>query len=493
MNRIMADKLKTALAELDKLAEQTLEETRVPGVAIAVVYQDEVVYLNGFGVCEVGKDEPVTADTVFQLASTSKPIASTIVAALVSDEVITWDDRISDLDPDFQLVDPWITREVSLRDMFSHRSGLYGNAGNDLEELGFERDEILRRLRYLKPAGDFRSTYAYSNFGLTAGAVAAAKATGKPWEEVAEEQVYEPLGMSRTSSRYDDFEEQPNRAHLHIPVDGKWMPRLTRDADAQSPAGGVSSTVRDLAQWLLLQLGGGTVNGVPRIKKAALAQTHQPQIVRGPSPITGAPTYYALGWNMDYDLQGRVYVNHAGAFSVGARTLVKMLPAEGLGIIVLSNAFPTGVPEGIADTFFDLVHEGKARRDWVATWDKLYDQLTASYTAGAAQYAQPPATPAAALPNSAYVGCYSNDYVGDIEVTEQKGALVLLLGPRPEAFPLTHWNRDLFLYYPDKEWPDVPSGVTFTVGADGQAARLVIENLNGDGQGRFARTTKQLP
>jgi CubicO group peptidase (beta-lactamase class C family) len=479
--------MQAALERLERFAEETLEATGVPGAAIAVVYRDEVVYLRGFGVREAGGDEPVTEDTVFQLASMSKPIASTIVAALVGDGALTWDDHAIDHYPDLRLYDPWVTAEVTIRDFFSHRSGLYGGAGNDLEELGFERDEILRRLRYLRPVGDFRASYAYSNFGMTVGGVAAARAAGMTWEDAAETRLYESLGMSATSSRHDDFVAQPNRAHLHILVDGEWTPELTRDAEAQSPAGGVSSSARDLAQWVRLQLGGGTHEGSEVVDEAALAQTHLPHMVSGPDPFTGAPRFYGLGWSIAYDDAGRVRLNHAGAFSVGARTLVSLIPSEELGIVVLTNAFPTGVPEAIADTFFDLVLAGEPQQDWLAAWGGLYDALAASFAAGAAEYAEPPEEPSPALPASAYVGTYTNDYVGDIEVEERDGALTLLLGPQRRAFALEHWDRDVFLYYPALETPDVPSGVIFTIGPDGRAAGVAIEDLNTIGQGTLTR------
>ena len=173
----------------------------MPGLSVAVVHKDKVIYLRGFGVREAGKSERVTENTVFQLASMSKPVASTVTAALVDDGAVAWDDRVTDLSPQFQMFDPWVTSHVTLRDLFAHRSGLRGDAGNDLARLGYDRDEILGRLRYLEPGGDFRAVYAYSNSGMTAGAVAAAKATGKTWEQVSEDILYKPLGMTRTSSR----------------------------------------------------------------------------------------------------------------------------------------------------------------------------------------------------------------------------------------------------------------------------------------------------
>ncbi|MDQ3459276.1 MAG: beta-lactamase family protein, partial [Deinococcota bacterium] len=324
-NEVTLEQVQAALPRLEQFAEEALRETGVPGLSIAVVYQDEVVYLKGFGVREAGKSERVTENTVFQLASMSKPVGSTVIAALVSDGVVAWDDRIVDLNPEFQMFDPWVTNHVTVRDLYAHRSGLPGDAGNDLERLGYEQDEILRRLRYLEPGGDFRASYAYSNFGMTAGAVAAAKAAGKTWEEVSEEILYRPLGMSSTSSRYEDFAAQENRAHLHILVDGEWTPKLTRDADAQSPAGGASSSARDLAQWVRLQLGDGTFEGEQVVSEDALAQTHQPLIFSGAHPITAKPTFYGLGWTVGYDDAGRLRLGHAGAFSVGARTVVNLI------------------------------------------------------------------------------------------------------------------------------------------------------------------------
>ena len=199
------DKVQVALSKLEEVAQGIIANDGVPGISIAIVFQDEVVYLKGFGVREEGASEPVDADTVFQLASFSKPMASTVAAAIVTEGVVSWDTRIADIDPSFQLEDAYPTAQVTVRDLFSHRSGLPGGAGNELEELGYDRATILQRLRQVKPESSFRSGYSYSNFGLTAGAVAVAKAAGMSWEDAAEAKLYKPLGMSSTSSRYADF------------------------------------------------------------------------------------------------------------------------------------------------------------------------------------------------------------------------------------------------------------------------------------------------
>jgi CubicO group peptidase (beta-lactamase class C family) len=480
-------KVEAAIDSLKQLAEEAVTSGDVPGLAIAVVYGDEVLYLGGFGVRDTGSGEPVDENTVFQLASMSKPLAATVVSALVSDGVVSWDDRVIDHNPGFQMYDPWVTREVTIRDFFSHRSGLPGSAGDDIEEIGYDRDDIQFRLRFLPPASSFRSRYAYSNAGITAGGVAAALAAGLEWEEVSEVKLYEPLGMTATSSRYADYAAADNRALLHTRLDGGWAAQFTRQPDAESPAGGASSTAHDMAQWMRLLLNEGMFEGEQVIAADALAQMYVPQIVRGRSLINGAPDYYGLGWNVTYDEDGRVYAGHAGAFSNGARTLINLLPEEKLGIVVLTNAFPTGVPEGLSASFYDFVLRGESSRDWVGFWNDAFQQLAASFSADSAQYATPPAEPAPALPLGAYTGTYTNDYVGDVEIVERDGGLVLLVGPDQVASPLEHWNRDTFLYVPDPSAPDARSSVRFTIGADGTADGAAISTYAANGQAAFGR------
>jgi len=489
---VTKEKMTAALPKLRELARQAIAKGEVPGLSIGVVYRDEVVFLEGFGVREAGQAETVGADTVFQLASVSKPLAATVVAALVSDGVVTWDTRIRDLDPDFALPEAYPTAQVTIRDLLSHRSGLAGNAGNDIEDLGFSREEILRRIRYTRPGGSFRASYAYSNFGFTAGAIAATRPTGKSWEVLAEEKVYRPLGMQSTSSRAKDFQFQPNRASLHVRVDGKWTPLVKRNADAQAPAGGASSTAKDMVQWLRLELGNGRYAGRPIIKEAALEQTRLPNIMRSVDPKTGVAGFYGMGWNVDFRDRG-VEWSHAGAFSAGARTLVHLLPTEKIGIVILSNAFPTGVPEGLAATFLDELFVGKPSRDWVAHWNELYDS---NFGAGAqktamAPYASAPAMPSPPMPPSAYTGFYNNDYVGDVRIAESGGVLFVALGPAGRRFPLKHFNRDLFLYAPFAESPGWMAAVTFLIGPDGKASQLTLQNLDEDGMGTLKRSNRR--
>jgi CubicO group peptidase (beta-lactamase class C family) len=486
---IAAEQVNQAVDEIQKLAANEIEQDVVPGLAIAIVFQDQVVFAKGFGVRNVQTHEPVDADTVFQLASLSKPVGSTLVAELVGEGKITWDSKISDLDPEFAMYDPWVTREITLRDFYSHRSGLPEHSGDLLEDLGFGRKEILHRLRYQRPKSSFRSEYAYTNFGLTEAGLAAVKPYNLSWENASEQKLYTPLGMNSTSSRFSDFVARTNRALGHVQENGKWVQKYKRDPDPESPAGGVSSSVNDLAKWMRLQIGNGQFEGKPLVDEKALALTHSPQMLTGYSPLTGLPTFYGLGWNVNYDTEGRLRLGHSGAFALGAGTNVLLVPSEHLGIVVLTNAYPIGVAEGLAFTFTDLALYGKATQDWLAIFKKAFSDPSAVGVSLGADYSKPPASPTPPLANSAYLGTYNNQFFGDIEIIEEGDNLAVLEGPRKMAFVLKHYDRDIFTYKTEGENAVGTTGATFTIGPDGKATNLEIENLNVRGEGTFKRRT----
>lgn len=470
-----------AVGRIDSIVEDAMRRTGVPGVAVAVVYRDQVLLARGYGFREVGANKAVGPDTVFQLASLSKPVGSTVVAALVGEGRVGWDSRIADLDPGFRMYDAWVNPELTIRDLYSHRSGLADHAGDDLEDIGYGREEVLRRLRYLPPKYSFRAGYEYTNFGMTEAAVAAARTTGMAWEDLSADRLYRPLGMRSTSSRFADYINAPDRASGHVLVDGAWQARYVREPDAQSPAGGVSSTARDMAQWMRLQLAGGSVDGRRIVDEEALAETHRPQSISLPpaDPSTDHAGLYGLGWNVGSDAEGRVRLSHSGAFALGAGTTVYLLPAEELGIVVLTNAAPIGVAEAIAVSFLDLATAGAIQRDWVAAYGQAFAAVVNAPNYGKDQdYSVPPTNPIAARPLGDYAGRYANDYVGEVEIVQSGGELVMRLGPLKAPFTLRHWNGDVFLYQPVGENAYGPARVTFAPGPAGRFETVTIENLN---------------
>src|SRR5438105_10096917 len=481
---VTAEQVDKAVAALDALAPK---QNAVPGFAVAVVFQDKAVYAKGFGVRDVNGKAPVNADTVFQLASVSKPIGAAVVAAFVGDGKITWDSRVNELDPTFVMFDPWVTHEVTIRDVYAHRSGLPEHAGDLLEDLGFTRAEIQRRLRYQHPDSSFRSHYAYTNFGLTAAAIAAVKRYGMEWEIASEEKLYKPLGMTSTSSRHSDFVARANKALGHVLVDGKWVQKFQRDPDTEAPAGGVSSSVNDLTKWMRLELANGKFEGKTIVDEKALTEARRPHMLTGYNPFTGVPTFYGLGWNVSYDDHGRLQLNHSGAFDLGAATYVYLLPGEQLGIVVLTNAYPIGFAEGLGTTFVDLALYGSSTQDWFALFKKVFSNPAMLGLTPGFDYGKATASPAAALKPEAYSGTYQNNFFGEVSVSEQRGALAVIIGPQTKSFPLQHYDRDTFSYQTEGENAVGLSGVTFTDGADGKATEMTVENLNIRGEGTFKR------
>jgi len=489
---ITSDRVNAALAQLDPYIRSALDKTKVPGAAVAVIYNDRVVFLRGYGVRKIGEAAQIDPDTVFEIASVSKPIASTILASLVGQGKISWDDKVADLEPDFKLSSPETTREVTIRDFLSHRSGLATESGDFLEMLGFSRPPILYRMRYLPLPGTFRKTYAYSNFGYTTGAIAAATKIGKPWETIAEEQLYAPLGMTSTSSRFSDYENRTNKAALHIFLNGQPVNRFVRDADAEAPAGGVSSSARDLAQWVRLQLNGGKWNGNQLIDANALAETHKPQICRvaaNPEKPNECPggQYYGLGWNVGTSSDGHGEFSHSGAFFLGASTAVYIIPEEHIGVLAITNSMPVGLPESICLTFLDYLHYGKQQRDYLPLIGGMMHQMIAESQNASADYSTLPlpANPTAAKPLTTYVGTYTNEYFGTLEIALQNNRLVLRLPPRGTYYELAHWNADTFTYYFSGEDSGLARrGAKFFP----EKNQVLIENLTPEHNAVFTRT-----
>ena len=492
---ITGAQVEAAVAQLDGLVQDAMIRTGVPGAAVAVVSNDEVVYERGFGVREVGKPDPVTPETVFQLASMSKSISSTLVAAVVGDGATTWDAVAADLLPGFALSDPWLSAQITLRDLFCHRSGLPAYAGDTLAAtFGYGREECVRRLRYVPPASPLRTSFAYANLPLSVAAYAAAQATGQTWEDLADERLFAPLGMTASSYRLADYVGRTNKAAPHYPTkEGVWALGEVTDADATSPAGGVSTNVQDLTRWMRLQLGGGVFEGVEVVASAPLLETRRPQILEAspPNPADGQALFYGLGWRLNYDEWGRLLVHHIGDFSSGFRTGVYLLPAAGLGIVVLTNAWPNALADAIPKMFYEIVDQGEPTRDWIS----IYEAQTAAGLAAVSAAAPFPRgdAPAEGPPLSldAYTGRFTNGQYGDITVVEENGSLMLELGPLPTRLELTHWDRDVFTYPlpPSGEVLLGQLGVEFMVGPLGKATIVAfgLPTVGPDSSALFTR------
>ena len=431
-----------ALEEVRAMARRLIAETGVPGLAMAVVQDRETCLAEGLGVIEAGSSLPVDSDTVFQLASVSKSLGATVIARQIGLGHVTWDTPLRTLLPWFALSRADSTERLTVGDCYAHLSGLPEHAGDLLEELGYDRQEILQRLRSV-PVAPLRSRYAYTNFGLTAAAEGVAQATGSDWASLCDEALYTPLGMTRTSSRHADFLGRHNRARTHMQIAGRWQPGPLRTPDAQSAAGGVSSSVHDMARWLTMLLANGHVNGRQLVAADALQTALTPRAL--PTGSTG----YGYGFNAGQTAAGRRLISHSGAFAVGAATSFMALPDLGAGIVVLTNAQPIGLAEALCSHYLDLLENGRPTADWWALYRDALKDLLAPTGSTAGQ--PPPADPAPAQPLARYTGSYPNAHYGSLLVWQDGGALYAQLGPLGRPWRLQHWSGDDFVFVASDE------------------------------------------
>ncbi|MGX1096808.1 serine hydrolase [Amorphus sp. MBR-141] len=476
--------IERAIDALDGVAADIFRRSGLPGMSVVVVRDGKTVFAKGYGVRKAGEDATVDADTVFQVASLSKSISATVVAHAVGKGLVSWDTPLVQHLPWFELSDPYVTSHVTVGDMFAHRSGLPPHAGDNLEDIGFDRDEVLKRLKYL-PLASFRNTYAYTNFGLTAGAEAVAAAAGTDWETLAEETIFQPLGMTSTSFRFDDFVTRENRAPGHAKLGGTWQASVARQPDPQAPAGGVSASANDLGKWLaMLMEEGGDI-----VPKAALLPATQAQMPSDTMPSPAArPGLYGYGIGTGVDASGRVVLSHSGAFALGSGTNYMLLPLDDIAIGVLTNGSPVGAAESVSRTFMDLVEFGEPERDWFAAYAPRFAPMMDPV--GELVGKQPPADPTGPGMDDQLLGTYESAYFGPMEIADSGEGLVVKLGPKPMTYPLTYWDGRTYVLQPrDENNPDGSvSMLTFApAGPRERATSVTIEFLNGNGLGTFTR------
>ncbi len=465
------------LAGLDAYIEDAMHDWGVPGLAIAIVKNDSVVFAKGYGVREVGKPDKVDTHTLFAIGSNTKAFTSALIGSLVDDGTMRWDAPVTTYLPWFQMYDPWVTRELTIRDALSHRSGL-GRRG-DLLWYGsaYSRDDVLHRIRHLAPNSSFRSQYGYSNIMVLAAGQAAAAAAGKTWDQLISERIFRPLHMTESNTSVATLAGLPDVATPHAIDKGVPTPIPWRNIDNIGPAGSINSSVTDMAQWLRLQLAGGTLNGTTIVKPATLEETHSPQTIIPSRPDSLFPsehfTDYGFGWVLQ-DYRGRKLVWHNGGID-GMLSEVRLVPEEKLGIVILTNGEGHALNPALAYRIMDA-YMGAPARDWSTIFLTRFKQAQAKEAAAeqAVIAARVPNT-TPSLPLDKYTGTYSDTLYGDAHVTLEHGKLVLQYGPSFTG-NLEHWNYDTFRV----TWRDARQGsafVTFTLDARGKTDGMDVQGI----------------
>ena len=480
-----AQTLESQLSEIDNYANVVMQTWKGPGMAIAIVKDDRVAFAKGYGTRELGANAPVNADTVFAIASNSKAFTTASLAILVDEKKLNWDDKVSMYVPDFQMYDPWVTSELTIRDLVTHRVGLDTFSGDLLwYETTYKPDEILARLRHLKPVSSFRTRYGYQNLMFIAAGKVIEKVSGKTWCSFVTERILDPLNMRRTTCSVNNLPD--NAAWPHNESGGTLRKLHRGNVDGSYSAASLNSSVNDLSKWVRTQLGKGKFEGRQIFSETQAWQMHQPYMAQ---PISEAasrnnPTRHfsgvAMGWFV-YDYHGRKIINHSGGLD-GMLSYTVLIPEENVGFVILTNSEAPAF--GIMMNKIRDVFVGAPKRDWNA---EAAAQAQRNKTAAEEAMKRVDETRISntkpTLAMASYAGIYGDKLYGDVTVREENGKLVMRFLPSPNfVADLEHWHYDTFQI----KWrPSVaynfPRGfVTFTLDKNGKTERLIVDQPNND-------------
>lgn len=472
------------LADLDAYVRQTMQQWQVPGMAVAVVKDGKVVLARGYGVRELGKPDKVDADSLFDIGSNTKSFTAAALGTLVSAGKLDWDAHVVDHISDFRLRSPYVTQELTLRDLLTHRSG-YCDPGMWYTS---DASDVIRRMRYQKPDYAFRAHFCYNNVMYLTAARFIPAVTGESWDRYVAEHLFKPLAMTRTVTTDAEVAASSDVAAPHGMVDGK--PAVIRrywahNMDLMSPVGGINSSANDMSHWLLMLLADGSYDGTTVLDKAVVAEMETPQI---PVPtdsgvgqeiktwMPGGDSYsYGLGLLMN-EYAGHKLVWHAGDIDGMASAMV-MVPDQQLGIVVMTNMTESGSRFGVVMHILQQYLQQPAHD----VGAQLYAQTQKAEAdakekdSNLAAMRKPNSRPP--LPLADYVGKYADDYNGNAKVMLEKGHLVLRLGNPNFVGDLQHWHDDTFRvswryrYYGD-------SYVTFGQDLEGAADKISLPQMD---------------
>ncbi|MEG3153338.1 serine hydrolase [Sphingomonas sp. RB1R13] len=480
-------------ANFDARVESVRQAAGVPGMAIAIVENGHTVLAKGYGERRLGSGTKVDADTLFLIGSTTKAITTAALATLVDSGKLGWDDRVVDRLPGFQMYDPWVTREMTVRDLLVHRSGLGLGAGDLLyiPRGSLSRAEVVRRLRYLKPSGSFRDRYAYDNILYIVAGQLIEAVSGQSWEDYVREHVLVPAGMTRATTdeahRLADFNRAQPHARFGGPVRGTGEQRLLDERDqlapASAPAGLIALSANDMAKWLTLQLAHGALPGGGRLFSEASSKemwspvTPEP-IAAPPTAIAGtAPQFqaYALGWEVR-DYHGAKIVWHAGGL-FGFTSVVVLIPEKQVGFAIEVNSEDIQPRVGLMYELLDH-YLGLPKQDWPSRFAAYRQTRIAEAEAEVRRAVATPVKAGPSLPLAAYAGLYSDPWYGHMAVaaTGNKATIDFKTTPGMKG-QLDHYQYDTFIARFDDRAIE-PAYVTFGLGADGKVERITMKPVS---------------
>lgn len=446
---------------LRQYVDQSINAWNIPGIAVGIVHNNKLVFADGMGTRKMGEKSLIDENTVFAIASNSKAFTAAAVGMLVQRHKLNWDKRVIDILPDFQMYDPLVTAKITVRDLLCHRSGL-GLWAGDLNWFNTTqtRADIIKKIRYIKPSYDFRTSFAYTNLAfLTAGETIPAT-VGQSWDDFLKENIFNPLDMERTTTSAKDLDDMDNLATPYIYHHGKLVPTVFENVDGVGPAASINSSVKDLGQWLKLQLNYGSWDGKQLIDSSIIFETRKPQnlLAFGPKSLEFNPyshfISYGLGWFLR-DYRGRQMVYHSGALD-GMFSFVGFLPEENLGIVVLTNRDDHDLMYALAYHIIDQYMHAPFE-DWSAKYlerDKQYRKRQEKKRQKVEELRDKDSKPS--KEPDKYAGKYYSNVYGNSEIIEKDGELTIKMSHHPHITgKIEHWQYDTFkVKWSDPVWDE---------------------------------------
>ncbi|HXF12053.1 MAG TPA: serine hydrolase [Terriglobales bacterium] len=464
------------LSSLDQSLQSVISEWKIPGATVSIVQSDSVVYMKGFGVRDINTRQPVTPDTLFDIGSCTKAFTAAAIAELVDDGKMQWDGRVDNYLPAFHLSDPEADEHVTIRDLLTHRTGL---PGADLVWYGSSmgRDELIRRVAYIPSRQGFRSRFEYQNLMFLAAGQAAGQAAGTTWDDLVHTRIFGPLGMSRSVTTVAEAQKSGDVATPHEQNhDGSIKTIAWFNLDNVAPAGAISSSARDMAKWIELQLDDGMYQGKRVISEKNMQEMHEPQMVVPRNGEIGTVFFpdsmqlsYGLGWFVQ-DYRGHELILHPGDIDGFAAETV-LIPEIHSGFFLAINRTSLGRQVMVYDIVDKLLNLSDA--GWSAHFHKLEADSKAEEEKSMQSWESkriPGTHPSHDLP--AYAGDFENPAYGDANIAFESGKLVLHF--HSIASDLDHFQYDTFV---TGSTADRKSRVTFFVNGQGQVDKLVFDNI----------------
>lgn len=466
------------IKEFDAYIEKSRKQYQVPGLAITVVKDGKVLLKKGYGLRQINKPDAVNDQTLFACASTTKAMTATCMAMLVDEGKVNWDDAVIKHLPDFQLYDPYVTRELKIRDLFTHNSGV-GNTDFLWGVMDIPSDEVLARMKQVKPTYSLRSSFIYQNIFYGYAGKVIEKVSGLPWEVFIKQRIFEPLGMTR-SYPHLQMVNDANQTSEHYWVDGKITVISRTNADAIGPAGSVWSSIDDMSKWAICMLDSSKYAGGRLVKPATWVELFKPQVIVPanqfyPTAQLTKPnwTTYSLGW-FQQDYKGKKVNFHTGSLA-GETAIHGQLPESKLGIYIFGNLDHAEVRHALMFKAFDVFALG-GTRDWSTEFHTLYKNLGAqAEQKQKEQDLQRIPNTKSSLALTEYTGKYASSLYGEIHVTTEGNSLIISINNVVSA-RLDHWHYDTFSGWFDKRWWG-KTKAQFKLDASGKATLLEVEGM----------------